>query len=107
RSIQATGIVPDIVIEANPRVAKTAGKSVEAPTVREANLPKHLHGEPSKAGEQAPPPAVPASDQDQGDSPDVAAPSTLGVPVNDPQLARAIEVLRSWQTFKTLVAKNG
>jgi carboxyl-terminal processing protease len=100
RSIQATGIVPDIVMDQTPLLAK--GDKGGA-LLREANLPRHLGGAKSKEkegkdgesspGGQPPPEGVPANIK-EGD---------LGA---DPQLDHALELLKSWQVFKTFVARR-
>ncbi len=100
RSIQATGIVPDITMDQGTKVAKGDNSSSSATSLREANLPRHLeHPQGAKApvdGEEAEPDAsdAPAPGVKEGD---------LG---SDPQLDRALELLKSWQVFKTFVAKR-
>ena len=67
RSIQATGVVPDIVVEQrNPAAAQTAGQGV-----RESDLPGHLENEQNQTAE---------ADRQRQD--------------NDHQLAEAIKLLR-------------
>src|SRR2546427_23731 len=101
RSIQATGIVPDIIMDQTPLLAK--GDKGNGPLLREANLPRHLggakgkekegkDGEPGPAG-QAPPEGVPANVKE----------GELG---SDPQLDHSLELLKSWQVFKTFVARR-
>src|SRR5436309_5042682 len=101
RSIQATGIVPDIIMDQTPLLAK--GDKGNGPLLREANLPRHLGGakgkekegkdrEPGPAG-QAPPEGVPANVKE----------GELG---SDPQLDHSLELLKSWQVFKTFVARR-
>ena len=117
RSIQATGIVPDIVMDQNGNVA-AAEKNADA--VREANLPRHLTGRKGsdKAGEKA----EPKKDRDKDKGAPPAEPSTEPSSQNapaeppaevregelgaDPQLDRAVELLKTWQVFKTFVAKR-
>ncbi len=76
RSIQATGIVPDVRIEAADEVvtapaASPEGASIAGP-VREADLSRHLE---NPTGAKAPPPPAP--------------------PSPDPTLSRAVELLRA------------
>src|SRR5712664_446984 len=52
RSIQATGIVPDIVMDQNPALAKADKQN--GPLLREANLPRHLE-QPNKSDKKATP----------------------------------------------------
>ncbi len=106
RSIQATGIVPDIVLEQGVTLAK-ADKPA-GPVVREANLPRHLEHPKGDKGEKARPKSREA-DSDDGDdaqsetvNPDVRE----GEPGADPQLDHALELLKSWQVFKTFVARR-
>ena len=124
RSIQATGITPDIVMENNVQLVRGGeGKKNEPLLLREENLPKHLDnpsGGPGEAPEKEKPkpqsikqepqskePAAPPAEGEPGDEADQAAGSVLGEPGKDPQLDRALELLKSWQVFKTLVAKKG
>jgi carboxyl-terminal processing protease len=87
RSIQATGIVPDIVMENTFVVAKADAPSLSRTSVREENLPRHLEGEPG-------PEAPGALEVKEGES------------GRDPQLDHALELLKSWQVFKLFVAKR-
>jgi carboxyl-terminal processing protease len=113
RSIQATGIVPDIVMDQNGNVA-AAEKNADS--VREANLPRHLAGRKgalkaeSKKGDKdkeaapaAEPPGEPASPNPAAEPPAEVHEGELGA---DPQLDRAVELLKTWQVFKTFVAKR-
>jgi carboxyl-terminal processing protease len=100
RSIQATGIVPDIVVDATPQ---QEGKPDEKkrPMLREENLPGHL---PS-------PQPSPSQQQDQGDKEkEKLVPSTAPTGDesidNDTQLKRALDLLKSWDVFKQLVQKK-
>jgi len=115
RSIQATGIAPDIAMENNVQLAKTdAKKSPQSQFLREENLPKHLENgnreqSPSPEGGKPAPKPIKNDEEQPGDGPaedDPAATQTLGELGKDPQLDRALELLKSWQVFKTLVAKN-
>jgi carboxyl-terminal processing protease len=117
RSIQATGIVPDIVMDQNGNIA-AAEKNADA--VREANLPRHLSGR--KSNEKADSKAESKKDRDKDKAPPAAEPSTDPSSQNppaeppaevregelgaDPQLDRAVELLKTWQVFKTFVAKR-
>jgi hypothetical protein len=97
RSIQATGIVPDITMDQGMKVAK-ADKSAVLP-LREANLPRHL--EHPSGGK--PPAANEGPDADEELAPEGVKEGELGA---DQQLDRALELLKSWQVFKTFVAKR-
>jgi carboxyl-terminal processing protease len=102
RSIQATGIVPDITMDQGTKLAKSDKPSSSVAPLREANLPRHLeHPNGAKTT-----PAVDESDDDADTSevpPDGVKEGELG---SDPQLDRALELLKSWQVFKTFVAKR-
>jgi carboxyl-terminal processing protease len=89
RSIQATGITPDIVMEPVLPVAR-AEHGPEG--IREENLPRHLRGKEEE--EQAPP----ADDEE----------TSAEVPeeADDVQLKRALDLLKSWNVFKTVVAQK-
>jgi len=100
RSIQATGIVPDIVVDATPQ---QEGKPDEKkrPLLREENLPGHL---PS-------PQPAPSQQQDQGDKEKEklvppSGPTGDESIDNDTQLKRALDLLKSWDVFKQLVQKK-
>ena len=83
RSIQATGIVPDIVME-NVR-ARTARAEGRENVLREENLPGHL--EQKESEQEAPTPGEAQLD-------------------DDAQLKRAVELLKGWEVFKQLVQKR-
>ncbi|MBI2361123.1 MAG: peptidase S41, partial [Deltaproteobacteria bacterium] len=85
RSIQATGIVPDIVLE-NVPVQEARGEP-RRPALREENLPGHLGSQQ----EQKPKPAQPQTDD---------------ALENDAQLRRALELLRGWEVFKQMVQRK-
>ncbi|MBY0278104.1 S41 family peptidase [Candidatus Binatia bacterium] len=118
RSIQATGIVPDISMENNVQLQKVEAKKTPSQQqfLREENLPKHLENGNSR-DPNADPSLKPVpkpikdngggDDQDQDETPDdPGVQGTMGEVGKDPQLDRALELLKSWQVFKTLVAKN-
>jgi carboxyl-terminal processing protease len=102
RSIQALGIAPDITMDQGVKVAK-AEKPNGATSLREANLPRHLE-HPAKDKTTTTP-----DDNDAGepDASDTVLPGIKeGELGSDPQLDRALELLKSWQVFKTFVAKR-
>ncbi len=100
RSIQATGIVPDIEMENNVRLVRHDGRALPQEFLREENLPKHLENE---NGDGDGPDAEP---QPIKNEPADVPQGVLGEPGQDPQLDRALELLKSWHVFKTLVAKK-
>jgi carboxyl-terminal processing protease len=100
RSIQATGIVPDIVVESAP--AQPDGKEERRrPGLREENLPGHLSN----------PQQNPLSPQEQLDKErekqiPSSAPTGDETIDNDVQLKRALDLLKSWDVFKQIVQKK-
>ena len=111
RSIQATGIVPDIVME-NVLMARVGEGPKRSQSLREANLPRHFE---NKKGGKEPEPASMDRDQEPEtpDNPPDELPDTEseagikeGELGKDPQLDHALELLKSWKVFKTLVAKR-
>jgi carboxyl-terminal processing protease len=106
RSIQATGIVPDIVME---QTAVAKGEKRD-PLLREANLPRHLPHKLERARERKPAaepgaalPSLPGAPGAPGEEP-AALEVREGELGADPQLDHALELLKSWQVFKTSVA---
>jgi len=88
RSIQATGITPDIVMES---VHVQHGTPREPKGIREENLPGHLDKRtPSEKDETI--------DKEAGEIGEAEG--------ADVQLDRALELLKSWNVFKTVVAQN-
>jgi carboxyl-terminal processing protease len=96
RSIQATGITPDIIMDAAVQQASAPGgerQDTHQEMIRERNLPRHLNN-----GEQ---------NNEEEEGPGGEAPNTIpGADMADPQLDRALELLKSWNIFKTVVAQN-
>jgi carboxyl-terminal processing protease len=106
RSIQATGIVPDIIMDQTGTIAKNDKSSLG---VRESDLPRHL--------EQPKPDADSSGEKDVGklpadlpgasDKPEIDADKVKeGQLGSDPQLDHALELLKSWQVFKPFVART-
>jgi carboxyl-terminal processing protease len=90
RSIQATGITPDIVMEP---ITVAAASEDRPEVIRERNLPRHLErggtdGKGGGGGER--------EDSERDDAPAAGEP--------DPQLDRALDLLKSWNVFRTVVA---
>jgi carboxyl-terminal processing protease len=91
RSIQETGIAPDIAVEP----AATAAEVADAPRrLREKDLERHFTQRDAKPG------AKPPADVGTDDA-DAAAPDASAAP-GDAQLARALDVLKSWTYFERL-----
>jgi carboxyl-terminal processing protease len=89
RSIQATGITPDIILDNKVAEAEEDKDEEEGFSLREKNLRGHFE-QKEEEQEELPPSII-------GGEIDLA---------RDPQLARAIELLKSWNVFKTVVAKQ-
>lgn len=89
RSIQATGIVPDIIMENGSREARVDER--KRPTVREENLPRHMQNpQELKEKEKEKPVEAPGNESLE----------------NDTQLQRALELLKGWHVFKQLAPKK-
>jgi carboxyl-terminal processing protease len=100
RSIQAAGIVPDIIVESVPQ-AEGKVEEKRRPNLREENLPGHLPNQQQTPNSQQEPgekdkeKQIPSSGPTGDDSID-----------NDAQLKRALDLLKSWDVFKQLVQKK-
>ncbi|HMA79275.1 MAG TPA: S41 family peptidase, partial [Candidatus Binatia bacterium] len=99
RSIQATGIVPDIILDNTPVDSKA--EPVRRPGLREENLPGHLqnpqqspNAQPDQ-GEREKEKQIPSSGPTGDDTID-----------KDAQLKRALDLLKSWEVFKQVVEKR-
>ena len=97
RSIQATGITPDIVLD-NAIVQAKAEGDHGFPMVREENLPRHFQ----QKGKGAPEESAPKGEEE----PEENLALHEGELGKDPQLDRALELLKSWSVFKTVVAQS-
>jgi carboxyl-terminal processing protease len=100
RSIQAAGIVPDIIVESVPQ-AEGKVEEKRRQGLREENLPGHLPNQQQTPNSQQEPgekdkeKQIPSSGPTGDDSID-----------NDAQLKRALDLLKSWDVFKQLVQKK-
>ena len=88
RSIQATGIVPDIVLE-NVPVQEARAEEKKRLGLREENLPGHLQNQQEQKEKEK------QAQQEKEESVE-----------NDGQLKRALELLKGWDVFKQLVQKK-
>ena len=99
RSIQAAGIVPDIVLENTP--ADDKAEPVRRPNLREENLPGHLNNP------QPPPGPAPAPEPNGGEKQIPSSGPTGDETIDtDAQLKRALDLLKSWDVFKQIVQKK-
>ncbi|MEA2626228.1 MAG: carboxyl-terminal processing protease [Candidatus Binatota bacterium] len=108
RSIQATGITPDIIMEERPMLAK-AEQGEPPPSgnfepIREQNLPKHFDVNRPKPEDKGA--TEPESKQKPPAGPDDADVVRELEPEKDPQVQRSLELLKGWQVFSTLMAKR-
>ena len=119
RSIQATGITPDIIMEERTLLAKAEGddeNGANLQPIREQNLPGHFDNRPTTPAE------APSGKDGKGEKPGDASKKTdPEVPVTgpeandaearttdlerDPHIDRALELLKGWQVFKTIAAR--
>jgi carboxyl-terminal processing protease len=100
RSIQATGIVPDILID---NIPLQDGKPDERkrPGLREENLPGHLNNtQQNSAKEQE------QIDREREKQIPTSGPTGDETIDNDQQLKRALDLLKSWDVFKQVVQKK-
>jgi carboxyl-terminal processing protease len=116
RSIQATGITPDIIMANDLAVAKPPGAQSEGGDfLREENLRGHFNnGEtPSAPGKPEPGeiqmPLAPPESKAPSTAPAATAAANdvrEGELGRDPQLDRALELLKSWKVFKALTNQS-
>jgi carboxyl-terminal processing protease len=93
RSIQATGIVPDIIMDLEP-APEARTETRQRPAIREENLPGHLQN--LKDQEQKDKPATPPEKQDKKDESGA----------DDAQIRRALDLLKGWDVFKQMALKK-
>jgi len=100
-SIQAKGIIPDIVVEpVEVKASEEPEGDQDVFMLREENLEGHLENPdaPTESKE-------PAEKEQKTKETPVDPRATYGDPKTDAQLARALELLKSWHVFEAL-AKN-
>jgi carboxyl-terminal processing protease len=90
RSIQSTGITPDIVVKAKA-----------APVAKAGEKDKEAEAKTHKGPEGAAPPAKPG-DEGASKAPGAAGAEGAETSEDDPQLQKAIELLKTWKIFKEL-----
>jgi len=100
RSIQATGIVPDIVVESVP-VPEGKAEQRRRQGLREENLPGHLENP-----QQNPSPPQQQLDREKEKQIPTTGPTGDETIDNDQQLKRALDLLKSWDVFKQVVQKK-
>lgn len=86
RSIQTTGITPDIIVE-----LKATNGAKTHPVFREKDLEKHLENDTDDEK---------GSDQDPGEDTELLEVPSVISEEEDNQLQRAVDLLKAWQVFK-------
>lgn len=100
RSIQATGIVPDIVIDNAPSPGGNEEQR-KRPGLREENLPGHLENpQPTRESTQE------RIDREKEKQIPTSEPTGDEIIDNDLQLKRALDLLKSWDVIKQIVQKK-
>ena len=103
RSIQATGIVPDIIVESTPQPEAKVDEK-RRPGLREENLPGHLQNQQNQ--QQTPNSQPEPGDKEKEKQIPSSGPTGDDSIDNDAQLKRALDLLKSWDVFKQLVQKK-
>jgi carboxyl-terminal processing protease len=101
RSIQVTGISPDITLD-NVTPSHVAAR--ERREIREGNLRRHFNNKTQEIPKEGTLPeeiTAPAEEGQLKQEEDQVKEGELG---KDPQLDRALQLLKSWRVFKTTVA---
>jgi carboxyl-terminal processing protease len=106
RSIQATGIVPDIVIENPVVIPETKPEDKNRPSLREENLPGHLRNPQLQQEQKDSKEKETDKDKEKENSKTVQPTPPSEGTENDAQLRRALELLKGWDVFKQLVLQN-
>ncbi len=99
-SIQAKGITPDIIVSPDDYKSSEETKDPEFFILRDENLEGHLMNPEEDETE----PGKKEEGKDKGSPLDPRA--GYGDPKTDVQLARALELLKSWQVFEALVRSD-
>jgi carboxyl-terminal processing protease len=90
RSIQAAGIVPDIVME-NESLPEARAEEKQRPSIREENLPGHLQNQ--SIPKESAPLQEKSEKKEEGNE-------------KDAQIKRALELLKGWEVFKQMAQKK-
>jgi len=101
RSIQATGIVPDIIVEAVATTPEGKPDERKRPGLREENLPGHLSNPQQNGNSQQE-----QIDREKEKQIPTTGPTGDETIDNDQQLKRALDLLKSWDVFKLVVQKK-
>src|SRR5262249_45349817 len=113
RSIQVTGIAPDIILE---NLTPTQVAAREQREIREENLPGHFDNKKAPKTTAPTTREISTTPKEGGNPPEGTgngkegsqeSPIKEGELGKDPQLDRALQLLKSWRVFKTSVAAVG
>ncbi len=106
RSIQVKGITPDIVVRpARPKGEAAPSEEDEGLMLREENLDGHIAGPGEKPQEKTGKPKPQSKEEEIIEAPPDQR-AQLGDTKADVQLARAVELLKSWHVFEGLARKR-
>jgi carboxyl-terminal processing protease len=100
RSIQATGIVPDVIVK--DKAVSITGEIKGMPIIKEKDLKGHFEPEGKPEGAVAPELKKPDQAVEQELEPEG---EEKAVDEEDPQLTRATQLLKSWNIFKKIDAQ--
>lgn len=92
RSIQSTGITPDILVKAQPASVTKPGSSGSSASASQSSISPGGASSSPRSGDKAPPNTTGG----------LGASSGLGTLEDDPQLQKAVELLKTWKIFKEL-----
>ncbi|HUO06185.1 MAG TPA: S41 family peptidase [Candidatus Binataceae bacterium] len=115
RSIQAVGVTPDVDVELPKEtlaaMEKEGAQFDENPEIHEADLPHHFQNGQKSESKHPATGAAPSSKSDGGKSEGPGGANDksgkmAALEAKDVQLARAIEILKHWDTFKVQLAKG-
>jgi carboxyl-terminal processing protease len=105
-SIQEVGITPDVTVENPPPPEPVAAADDDEPArpIRERDLDRHFSHTDAEPEAVRPEPAEPDAERvtKARDDEEPGAPSTDVEPVEDLQLARSVEVLKTWASYDQL-----
>jgi len=105
RSIQATGIVPDVIVK--DRTAPVGDGKRVMPIIKEKDLKGHFEpaGKPADTGTPELKKEEQGRELEQTPAPEQEEAEKSGDD-EDPQLTRATQLLKSWNIFKKMDAQN-
>jgi carboxyl-terminal processing protease len=104
-SIQEVGITPDVTVD-NPAPAEQASAEDDEPArpIRERDLDRHFSHTDAEPDAERPP--APQGAEDEEEEPAEPVPTTAVEPAEDVQLARGLEILKTWASYDHLRQEN-